>query len=66
MTGINGHQVVRHGTRVDFDDAVVRETLSVENVDIEVALGVGDASATAYGCDLTKGYVEENAAYYSS
>jgi glutamate N-acetyltransferase/amino-acid N-acetyltransferase len=63
---INGHQVVRHGTRVDFDDAVVRQTLSVENVDIEVSLGVGDATATAYGCDLTKGYVEENAAYYSS
>ena len=35
-------------------------------VDLEVSLGVGSASATAYGCDLTKGYVEENAAYYSS
>ena len=27
---------------------------------------LGDASATAYGCDLTNGYIEENAAYYSS
>jgi glutamate N-acetyltransferase/amino-acid N-acetyltransferase len=27
---------------------------------------VGDATATAYGCDLTAGYIEENAAYYSS
>ena len=24
------------------------------------------ADAVAYGCDLTKGYVDENAAYYSS
>jgi hypothetical protein len=32
----------------------------------EIALGVGSAEATAYGCDLTKGYVDENASYYSS
>jgi glutamate N-acetyltransferase/amino-acid N-acetyltransferase len=63
---INGHQVVSHGTRMDFDDRVVREALKAEVVDLEIALGVGDAAATAYGCDLTKGYVEENASYYSS
>ncbi|MBX9856723.1 MAG: bifunctional glutamate N-acetyltransferase/amino-acid acetyltransferase ArgJ [Gemmatimonadaceae bacterium] len=63
---INGFQVVGRGERLAFDDAVVRETLSREVVDIEVSLGVGDGSATAYGCDLTKGYVDENAAYYSS
>jgi glutamate N-acetyltransferase/amino-acid N-acetyltransferase len=45
---------------------VVRETLSREVVDIAVSLGVGDGAATAYGCDFTKGYIEENAAYYSS
>jgi glutamate N-acetyltransferase/amino-acid N-acetyltransferase len=63
---INGHQVVRGGTRLDFDDATVRAALGVEAVDLEVSLGVGSASATAYGCDLTKGYIDENAAYYSS
>ena len=63
---INGYTVVRGGTRVEFDDAVVRETLRREVVDLEVSLGVGTASATAYGCDLTKGYIDENAAYYSS
>ena len=63
---VNGHAVVRGGARVDFDDAMVRDTLKNEVVDLEVSLGVGSASATAYGCDLTKGYVEENAAYYSS
>jgi glutamate N-acetyltransferase/amino-acid N-acetyltransferase len=35
-------------------------------VEIAVALGVGDGEARAWGCDLTKGYVDENAAYYSS
>jgi glutamate N-acetyltransferase/amino-acid N-acetyltransferase len=63
---INGYQVVAHGERLAFDDAIVRETLSREVVDIEVSLGVGTGEARAYGCDLTKGYVDENAAYYSS
>ena len=63
---INGFQVVGRGERLTFDDAIVRETLSREVVDIAVALGVGEAQATAYGCDFTKGYIEENAAYYSS
>jgi glutamate N-acetyltransferase / amino-acid N-acetyltransferase len=35
-------------------------------VELEVELGVGTGRATAYGCDLTKGYIDENAAYYSS
>ena len=63
---INGYQVVRGGTRLDFDDATVRETLRREVVDLEISLGVGSATARAYGCDLTKGYIDENAAYYSS
>jgi glutamate N-acetyltransferase / amino-acid N-acetyltransferase len=63
---INGFPVVRNGTRLDFDDAVVRAALTVEVVDIDVTLGAGDGTATAYGCDLTKGYIDENAAYYSS
>jgi glutamate N-acetyltransferase / amino-acid N-acetyltransferase len=63
---INGHAVVASGRRLEFSDEVVRHTLEAETVDIEVSLGVGGASATAYGCDLTKGYIEENAAYYSS
>lgn len=63
---INGHPVVRGGRRLDFDDEVVRATLAAERVDLEVSLGAGGAVATAYGCDLTRGYIEENAAYYSS
>jgi glutamate N-acetyltransferase/amino-acid N-acetyltransferase len=63
---INGHQVVRGGIRLDFDDSVVRAALGIEVVDLEVSLGVGGARARAYGCDLTQGYVDENAAYYSS
>ena len=63
---INGHPVVVGGQRLDFEDATVRSTLRAEVVDLEVSLGVGNGEARAYGCDLTAGYVEENAAYYSS
>lgn len=63
---INGFPVVRGGMRLAFDDATVRATLASEVVDLVVDLGVGTATAVAYGCDLTTGYVEENAAYYSS
>jgi glutamate N-acetyltransferase/amino-acid N-acetyltransferase len=63
---INGTPVVKGGMRLDFDDAALRATLKAEVVDLVVDLGLGSAIATAYGCDLTKGYVDENAAYYSS
>jgi glutamate N-acetyltransferase/amino-acid N-acetyltransferase len=63
---VNGYQVVGNGVRLEFDDATVRAALAVEVVDLEVALGAGSATARAYGCDLTKGYIDENAAYYSS
>jgi glutamate N-acetyltransferase/amino-acid N-acetyltransferase len=63
---INGYPVVHQGQRLSFDEAAVRAALARDVVDIEVGLGVGDANARAYGCDLTKGYIDENAAYYSS
>ncbi|MGH7636442.1 MAG: bifunctional glutamate N-acetyltransferase/amino-acid acetyltransferase ArgJ [Gemmatimonadaceae bacterium] len=63
---INGYDVVRNGERVDFDDAIVRAALAATTIDLAVEVGVGMASATAYGCDLSRGYIEENAAYYSS
>src|SRR5688572_19408843 len=63
---ISGYPVVAGGRRLDFDDAIVRQTLSKDVVDIEVSLGVGNGEARAFGCDLTTGYIEENAAYYSS
>ena len=64
---INGHPVVRRRAAARFrrrDGA--RRRSATEVVDLEVSLGVGNGDARAYGCDLTTGYVEENAAYYSS
>jgi glutamate N-acetyltransferase / amino-acid N-acetyltransferase len=63
---INGWPVIADGLRADFDEARVRRELDVETVQIDVDLGIGSAAATAWGCDLTEGYIRENAAYYSS
>ena len=63
---INCHQVVAAGARAAFLDDTVRTALGDEVVNVEIALGVGDAGATAFGCDLTQGYIDENAAYYST
>lgn len=63
---INATQVFRDGCRSGYDEQALRAELAGDPVEIVVDLGVGEASATAYGCDLTHGYIEENAAYYSS
>jgi glutamate N-acetyltransferase/amino-acid N-acetyltransferase len=63
---VNGTTVVSGGRRADFDEAAVRTALAADTVDIAVELGAGDGRAIAWGCDLSAGYVAENAAYYSS
>jgi glutamate N-acetyltransferase / amino-acid N-acetyltransferase len=63
---INGIGVVEGGMRASFDDDALRAILKGDPVEISVELGVGLSSATAYGCDLTEGYIGENASYYSS
>jgi glutamate N-acetyltransferase/amino-acid N-acetyltransferase len=63
---INGTLVYKDQSRVDFDEERVRKLLSGDCVHISVNLNEGTDQALAYGCDLTNGYIEENAAYYSS
>jgi glutamate N-acetyltransferase / amino-acid N-acetyltransferase len=63
---INGYPVIELGARAPFNEERVRAALAGDTIDLEIDLDVGAAEATAYGCDLTPGYIEENAAYYSS
>ena len=63
---INGVDVFRDGSRCDYDEVALRQLLAGDPVEIEVELGIGEGQATAFGCDLTHGYIDENAAYYSS
>ncbi len=43
----------------------ISEYMRLHEVQIRVALGAGTASETVWGCDLTEGYIKENA-YYTS
>ena len=63
---INGTLVFENLQRQDYDDDALRRLLGTDHVTIAVDLGMGAGSATTYGCDLTEGYIQENAAYYSS
>ena len=48
---------------VNLDD--ISKLLQHNEVFIEVVVGNGNFSETVWGCDLTKGYIEENAFYTS-
>jgi glutamate N-acetyltransferase / amino-acid N-acetyltransferase len=63
---IQGVEVIHDGMPADFDDAAVRAELSGDPVEISVDLGLGEGVGIGLGCDLTDGYIRENAAYYSS
>lgn len=58
--------VIRGGVPVPFDEQAARRVLGGDPVDLRVELGQGAHHATAFGCDLTEGYVRENSSYASS
>ena len=55
--------VFKKGGPVDCDLEALRQYLGHAEVSIGVDLGIGKASARVWGCDLTEGYVKENAYY---
>ncbi|MQA89621.1 MAG: bifunctional glutamate N-acetyltransferase/amino-acid acetyltransferase ArgJ [Gemmatimonas sp.] len=63
---INDVAVFAECRKLDYDESVLRRELSGDPVEIRVDLGIGNGSATGFGCDLTHGYIDENAAYFSS
>ena len=66
QASIQGVQVIRNGVSAPFDDTEVRSLLQSDPVEIAISLGVGEGAGIGLGCDLTEGYIEENAAYASS
>jgi glutamate N-acetyltransferase/amino-acid N-acetyltransferase len=55
--------VFKKGTPVDCDLEALRAYLGQKEVAIKVNLGIGTGSARVWGCDLTEGYIKENAYY---
>ena len=55
--------VFKKGAPVDCDLEALRKYLGQSEVSIAVDLSIGKASARVWGCDLTEGYIKENAYY---
>jgi glutamate N-acetyltransferase/amino-acid N-acetyltransferase len=57
------YPVFQLGAPVECDLDVLRRYLGQAEVEIGVDLGIARASARVWGCDLTEGYIKENAYY---
>ncbi len=57
--------IFTNGSAADYSEEEAAELLSGEKVDIVCDMHMGDAAATAWGCDLTYDYVKINADYRS-
>ena len=55
--------VCRDGAGVPFSEDEAKKVLLEDEIDILVELNAGDASAEAWGCDLTYDYVKINGDY---
>jgi glutamate N-acetyltransferase/amino-acid N-acetyltransferase len=55
--------VVQQGVATDYKKEDAKAVLKQAEFTLIVDLGVGLHSATAWGCDMTHGYVDENATY---
>jgi glutamate N-acetyltransferase/amino-acid N-acetyltransferase len=55
--------VLERGTPTAIDLSIVSAAMEENEVQLRIDLGLGEASATAWGCDLTTAYVSINANY---
>lgn len=58
-------QIIEDGTAVDYSEEEATRILSEAEVTAIADVKMGDCQATAWGCDLTHGYIEINADYRS-
>lgn len=58
-------QICKDGLLTDYNEEEATEILSAPEVRVIVDMKMGDAEATAWGCDLTYDYVKINADYRS-
>ena len=58
-------QIIENGTAVDYSEEKATKILSESEVTAIADVKMGDKEATAWGCDLTHGYIDINADYRS-
>ena len=58
-------QIIENGTALPYSEEKATEILSQEKVTVTADIKEGSEEATAWGCDLTHGYIDINADYRS-
>ena len=56
-------EVCKNGAGIDFSEEIAKEVLTEKEIQVLIELNDGDATATAWGCDLTYDYVKINGDY---
>ena len=56
-------QVMKQGMAAKYDQEEARRAMAYVEVIITIDLHLGESKATAWGCDLTHGYIDENTLY---
>lgn len=60
---IGDFSIFSKGTPVAFDRQLLKKELANSTIFIIIDCAIGKSSATAWGCDLTKGYIDINTDY---
>ena len=58
-------QIIENGTAVDYSEEEATQILSQPEATARADVKMGEMTASAWGCDLTHGYIEINADYRS-
>ena len=56
-------QLMQAGLAADYDQDAAKAAMAGDEVTITIDLHLGNGQATAWGCDLTYGYIDENSLY---
>ena len=57
--------VCENGSGIEFSEDEAKKVLLEDEIQINISIGEGEYSATAWGCDLTYDYVKINGDYRS-
>ena len=60
---VGGHLLFEDGIPADYDETELRRVLAEREVMVDIHLGIGEGSFTAYTQDLSYEYVKINAEY---
>ena len=64
-SAVGSMKIIENGVALDYSEEEATKILSEEEVIVIADVKMGDATATAWGCDLTYDYVKINADYRS-